>query len=64
MFAAHQWVNMTDVTVLLNDTHAVSMTEAADLVAWAEHTASPLLLTAELLFLCFCFMMLSSGEDV
>ena len=49
MLAAHQWVNMTDVSVQLNATHTVSMTEDTDLARWAKHS-SPLL-TAELVSL-------------
>lgn len=30
LVAAHQWVNMTDVTVQLNSTHTVSITESCD----------------------------------
>lgn len=60
MFAAHQWVNMTDVSVQINDTHVVSMTEGPDHFTWAEH--SPLLLTADLLCLCFCFMILFQAK--
>lgn len=54
VLTAHQWVNMTDVSVQLNATHTVSMTEDTDLATQAKH--SSLLLTDELVSLLSLFL--------
>ena len=57
--SAHQWVNMTDVTVWLNSTHTVSVTESSWLCATRKDLWADLIVEVQLLFLLFVFIFFS-----